>query len=138
MNLLGSTGRSLSEAVENRVQPTEQAEVIDRVLMIGSSCSFANQFAVQTEFDVANLHVLVIFNDYPSETRKVGHSVIGLSQTLGGREGISAYLSQPKVSALATLRKPNRPTLYYRNGILVGHTGSKITPGDVANALEEE
>ena len=61
--------------------------------------------------------------------------LMGLSETLKDREEISASL--PRLNAAGPL-VPERPTLYYRNGILVGHTGRKITPEDVANALAEE
>lgn len=59
----------------------------------------------------------------------------GLTSSLIGRGGISAYL--PKQSGI-TQHTLNRPTMYRKNGILVAHIGRTITSEDVARALEEE
>jgi hypothetical protein len=86
---------------------------------------------------------IVVVGDYPLQAPELFHS-LGLSQMLEGRgemlerRGISTYLPQPRTSIVAALAKPPRPTLYRKNGILVGHSGRRITPEDVANALNEE
>lgn len=66
---------------------------------------------------------------------------LGLSQILErrGEMAISSFsLPQSRRFSVTAPAAPRRPTLYHKNGILVGHSGHRITPEDVANALNEE
>jgi hypothetical protein len=64
----------------------------------------------------------------------VSKAAVGLAETLKGRVGISAYVTE---SVPQNPVQP-RPALYLKNGILVGHAGRRITSADVASALAEE
>lgn len=68
---------------------------------------------------------------YSSEAPRIP---VSLAESLKGFVGISAYVSK----AAPQNESPPRATIYLKNGILVGHTGRRITSADVANALAEE
>jgi ABC-type transport system involved in cytochrome bd biosynthesis fused ATPase/permease subunit len=97
-------------------------------------------------FSASDPKEVALHMDVPASTLMIyGESVVGkssivsrlmgLSEVLAGRGGISAYSCDPN-SITATI--PKRPTLYRKNGMLVGHIGRKITPEDVARTLAEE
>lgn len=60
---------------------------------------------------------------------------VSLLGSLSRQVGISAYVPTPFAR---TEIKKQRSKVYVRHGILIHHTGQKITSEDVANALSEE
>jgi hypothetical protein len=82
-------------------------------------------------FQDASQNVAIKLVFYPTEAPQAS---IGLAESLKGRVGISAYVTEP----VPRNEVPPRPSTYLKNGILVSHAGRRITSADVANALAEE
>lgn len=126
-----SSVQSLSELVE--AASSSDCSKRQAAPMTFGDSSMAEQRDIATELKTRH-HLLVISGEFTTGKSTLTRHLMGLSKVPAGRGGISAWLSD---SITVAPFIPKRPTMYRKNGMLVGHIGRKITPEEVARILAE-
>lgn len=130
LNNLTEHSPGLSQSLKRGTRLTAQLEDVLPQRYPGNRLNYFIELSHRTNANDATsqMFVEIEFLDLRPQTTS------GLAEAIKLPAGISTYAS--------AVLPPNpvllEPLMYFKNGILVGHTGRRITSTDVANALDEE